>query len=117
MFVKIMTYKGQSATTTGTGKQRNPSSYHLDPVINLCQASIDVPKEEESERGHGAHHAVFFVLVNPFVAVFRQKFVRAKGGVDESVDEGGSQVLTSRIHLLMEGGRRGGWDKGEEGRK
>ena len=97
-----------------TLQNRRAAPIPFETITNLCQASIDVPKEEESERGHGAHHAVFFVLVNPFVAVFRQKFVRPEGGVDESVDEGGSQVLTSRIHLQK---KKRGWDKREEGKK
>lgn len=42
---------------------------------------------------------MLLILVEPFVAVLHQKFVLAKGSVDESIDEGGGEILTGRIDL------------------
>ena len=53
----------------------------------------------------GRELTVLFVFVEPFVAVFRQEFVGAKGSIDEAINKRGGKILPGGVHLTRPKGR------------
>ena len=71
----------------------------VEELVDLCEPPLHVPEQHQTQRGRGTQHAkVLLVLVQPLVAVIRQQLVRAKAGVDKTIDERRSQVGSSRVH-------------------
>ena len=77
----------------------------LDPVlgrvevlVDLGQAAVHVPQEDQADAGGGGEHAVLLVLVQPLVAVLHEQLVLPEAGVDEAVDEAAGEVLPRAVH-------------------
>ena len=71
----------------------------IEVLVDLCEATVDIPQEDEADGGRGGHLTVLLVLEQPVLAVLHEQLVLAEARVDESVDEGGGEVLAGAVHV------------------
>lgn len=68
--------------------------------IDLGQATLEVPQQEQPHGGYGAHNTLVLVAVNPLgLLIVQDEGITSKAGVDERIDKRRRKIRPGRVEI------------------